>query len=564
MLACLSFVSLNTNAQQRWSGNTSPDYTELISFLDSVAQEHPEIELYSMGQSDYGLPIYVCIVNGTSDSIRTFEKARNETTVLIINAIHPGEPDGINAMLIWLEEIVKNGSNWNEMPVVAFIPSYNVGGMMNRSSNSRANQNGPEEYGFRGNAQNLDLNRDFIKMDSENAFTFSRIFHALDPDVLVDNHVSNGADYQYTLTYIASLRDRMDPSIGALTYEKLIPELTEAIRTNYSFDLFPYVDLKGKTPEEGIVSFNDLPRYSMGYASLFNTLSFTVETHMLKPFPLRVQSTYAFMKELINWCGMNKELIEKSREEAHSHDLDMKWYTCNFKKAEIHDSILFKGYEHSFPINNRTGLKRLYYDRKKPYSRNIPWYNEYIPQDSLKCPSYYVIGSQEKDVIHRLEANHIRLKRVEQDTAVSLGTYYVDSFTTTSIPYEGHFRLLNVHILDKERIVKLKKGDIIVDSKQKGAKFIHAVLNPKSEDSYLSWNFFDSYLQQKEYFSSYVFIDKIEEILDNDQKLAEAFEKRKSEDSEFRNSEWKQLYYIYSRSPFFEESFKVLPVYYSN
>ena len=147
-----------------------------------------------MGQSDYGLPIYVLVVNADSDSSQTFEKARNSTTILINNAIHPGEPDGINASLIWIDEWVKQGKPSESFPVVAIIPAYNVGGMMQRSSTSRANQNGPEEYGFRGNARNLDLNRDFVKMDSENAFTFSRIFHALDPDVFVDNHVSNGAD----------------------------------------------------------------------------------------------------------------------------------------------------------------------------------------------------------------------------------------------------------------------------------------------------------------------------------------------------------------------------------
>ena len=97
--------------------------------------------------------------------------------------------------------------------------------MLNRSSNSRANQNGPNEYGFRGNAQNLDLNRDFIKMDTENSFTFAKIFHDLNPDVFVDNHVSNGADYQYVLTYISSLRQRLAPSLSTIIYDSLLPNL---------------------------------------------------------------------------------------------------------------------------------------------------------------------------------------------------------------------------------------------------------------------------------------------------------------------------------------------------
>ena len=61
-------------------------------------------------------------------------------------------------------------------------------------------------------------------MDSK-CFHLTKIFHALDPDIFVDNHVSNGADYQYTLTYISGLRNRMAPSIEKITHESLLPKL---------------------------------------------------------------------------------------------------------------------------------------------------------------------------------------------------------------------------------------------------------------------------------------------------------------------------------------------------
>ena len=144
----------NISSQENWSGNTTPTYIELITHLKEISSLHSELELYNMGTSDYGLPIYVCIVNGAKDSANTFKKAREETTILFNNAIHPGEPDGINACLIWLEEILNNKKSIKNLPVVAFIPAYNIGGILNRSSNSRANQNGPNKYGFRVNAQN--------------------------------------------------------------------------------------------------------------------------------------------------------------------------------------------------------------------------------------------------------------------------------------------------------------------------------------------------------------------------------------------------------------------------
>ena len=515
-----------------------------------------------MGPSDYGLPIYVCIVNGAKDSANTFKKAREKTTILFNNAIHPGEPDGINACLIWLEELLNNKTSIKNFPVVAFIPAYNIGGMLNRSSNSRANQNGPNEYGFRGNAQNLDLNRDFIKMDAVNSFTFATIFHALDPDVFVDNHVSNGADYQYILTYISSLRERLAPSLNSIIYDNLLPSLTNVIKENHKIDLFPYVDLKGKTPNEGIVSFDDLPRYAMGYGSLFHSISFTVETHMLKPFPFRVEATLAFMEELINWTSLNKSSIEKSRDKARRFVIESPYLKYNYINSYKKDSILFKGYEHSFPIHKITGLSRLKYDTNKPYTKYVPYYNSSIANDSVRLPKFYYINAQEKDVVERLLTNKVKMTKILQDTIMNLGVYKVVDFAASKKPYEGHYKLKNVKVQRDQELIQLKKGDWLVNSNQDAALFIHSVLQPELEDAYLSWNFFDSYLQQKEYFSSYVFIDKIEEILNNDLKLKKEYELKKKEDANFANSEWDQLYFIYKRSAYFEKSYNRLPIYF--
>ncbi|MDG2154004.1 MAG: hypothetical protein P8K10_08745 [Crocinitomicaceae bacterium] len=437
--------------------------------------------------------------------------------------------------------------------------------MMNRSSHSRANQNGPVEYGFRGNAQNLDLNRDFIKMDSKNAFTFTRIFHAIDPDIFVDNHVSNGADYQYTLTYISNLENRMSPSIKKITSESLMPSIEKALKTNYEIDLFPYVDLVGKTPNQGITSFNDLPRYSMGYVGLFHSIGFTVETHMLKPFPSRVRATYAFMDEIIKWTASHKSLIEKSRNQARDYSSSNSYLLCNYKRVEgTHDSILFKGYKHSFPKHKITGLKRLKYDTMMPYERYIPYFNSFLPLDTLTVPNFYFVGRQEKDVIKRLKANKVELTKIKNDTSLYLGVYRVIDFESSKKPYEGHFQLNNPVIEKDHQLVNLKRGDWVISTKQKNSLFIHSVLQPEAEDSYLIWNFFDSYLQQKEYFSSYVFVDKIGEILKQDSELKKKYKAKLKKDEGFRNSEWDQLYYIYKNSPYFEKTYGVLPIYYQN
>lgn len=558
LATCALFIVPFSNAQ--WSENTSPTYTELIAYFQKLDQQHAEIELYAMGNSDYGLPIYVCIVNGAQDSLNTFQKAREETTILINNAIHAGEPDGINACLIWLDTWIKNGKKTKDLPLIAIIPAYNVGGMVNRGSDSRANQDGPIEYGFRGNAQNLDLNRDFIKMDAENTFTFVKIYQGLDPDVFVDTHVSNGADYQYTLTYIASLKERMAPSMRKLTYDKMLPNLSAKLKSKGT-DLFPYVELVKETPEDGIHAFNDLPRYAMGYAALFDAVSITVETHMLKPFPQRVKATHDLIAELVIWMGKNKKTIELARENARDFRQKQTVFSFQYEMTEKKDSISFKGFEHSYPLSLVTGLPRLKYHQDKPFEKYVPYFQTYLAKDSIQIPAFMIVGGQSKQLIERLQHNGVEFDYLRDDTLIEISVERLRNFKSATKPYEGHFYHSEINSVYEQKVSHFKKGDVLIKMNQKHRNFLLSVLVSKAEDSYFRWNFFDSYLQQKEYFSPYVFEEKALEILHQKPWLKEELEILKAANASFRESSWEQLYFIYKNSELFEESYYLLPIF---
>lgn len=552
---------MSVEAQQEWMGNTTPTYQALIQSLRAMEKTNPRIKLFNMGNSDVpGVPIFLCVLNAEKDSTSTFLKARKGTTLLFNNAIHPGEPDGVNACLIYSKAFMDMKDFKGQDPLIAFIPAYNVGGMLNRSATSRANQNGPEEYGFRGNAQNLDLNRDFVKMDSENARTFVRIFHALQPDIFVDNHVSNGADYQYTLTYIASVRERIAPSLGELMYDRLLPEMTQALKKE-NWDLFPYVETVKETPDDGIYQFNDLPRYAMGYASLFNAMAFTVETHMLKPFPDRVRATYDFMKYLIEWSKENAALIETARAKSNEWTKKKAYFTYNYNRTADKDSILFKGFTARVDTHEITKLGHLTYDISKPYERKIPFYKYYNPKDSIAIPSYYLVRGQERKIIEQLAANGIVIETLKEVKKLRVKAQVVRSFDAISKPYEGHYMHPSKEIERVEQWITFRPGDVLISTKQIGGQFLHSVLQPEAEDSYFTWNYFDSYLQEKEYFSNYVFKDKIKEILQNNPELKKAYETKRQNDSDFANSEWQQLYFLYQNSVYFEPSYMMLPVF---
>lgn len=554
-------LSLNSISQGKWTGNTSPNYFELVNECKEYAKKHSEIQLFNMGDSDSGLPIYLLIVNGSEDSTSTFVKARNSTSVLVNNAIHPGEPDGVNAMLIWLEQWVLEGKPTKGMPTIAFIPAYNVGGMMRRGSSSRANQDGPEEYGFRGNVQNLDLNRDFIKMDSKNAFTFAKIYQSLDPDVFIDNHVSNGADYQYTLTLISTLRERMDSDLGDHLYEKMLPEL-ESKLTKRNWPMIPYVNTVDGIPDNGIASFNDLGRYAMGYAALFDCFSFTVETHMLKPFPQRVQATLAFFEEMLKYCTSHSSEIEMVRAEAKLHTAKKEVFKYNYElDTSSYSMMSFMGFAAKYKKSEVTGMDRLYYDREEPYTKMIRFYNRYTALDSVFVPAFYLVKKQSEDVIRRLKANGVEMNELKEPTAMEVFGQHITDYKSPNSPYEGHFLHSKVKSEMEKIQIQTEKGDIIVYTNQPKQKFINSVLMAEAEDSYFAWNLLDEYMGQKEYFSLYVFEDIAAEMLKTNDQLRADFEKEKTVNRAFASSQWLQLMFIYKRSEYYEKTDGLLPVY---
>ncbi len=286
-------------------GKESATYRQVIDFYIGLAREFPEINVQTLGETDSGHPLHLVTYNPGSDF--NFQKISRDNLVLLINnGIHPGESDGIDATMLLFRDLALGRIRAPEHVVLVTIPVYNVGGALNRNSFTRVNQNGPKSYGFRGNARNYDLNRDFIKMDTRNARTFARIFHSVNPDVFVDTHVSNGADYQYTLTHLFTQPDKLGGPLGSFLKDDFLPELKDSLASR-GRDITPYVNVHDRPPDDGFTQFLDTPRYSTGYAALWNTLGVMVETHMLKPYDDRVKATYDFLYSMIEVADRDSE-----------------------------------------------------------------------------------------------------------------------------------------------------------------------------------------------------------------------------------------------------------------
>ena len=358
----------------------SAHFTEAHDWYLHLAESSPLVTCTRVGESDGWLPIYSVVISGDGETDPVAIRASGRAVVLINNAIHPGEPAGVDASMMLARDLVQDPvcKAWLQDVVVVIIPYYNVDGGRNRSATYRANQSGPREQGFRGNARNLDLNRDFIKCDSRNARTFSRVFHHWDPDVFVDTHTSNGADYPYTITVIPTQPDKLPTALAQYQEERLLPRLYQHME-QVGWPMCPYVHSDGP-PDRGILGFLDLPRYSTGYTALFQTIGFMPETHMLKPFADRVRSTRAFLDGVLSIVAAQRTALLTARRMArHEVREQICWplhWTLDTSRTE---SLPFHGYSAEMVRSQVHGQPRLRYDREKTYHQEIPYLPHYRP-----------------------------------------------------------------------------------------------------------------------------------------------------------------------------------------
>lgn len=538
--------------------NYSANYAEMMAFYNKLITEFPtKVMMQEVGPSDCGLPIHVIVYDQSGD----FQGETEKTTLLINNAIHPGEPCGVDASMMFLRNILLQpeyeGVLKNTRLVI--IPAYNLGGMLNRGSSSRANQDGPKLYGFRGNARNYDLNRDFVKVDTRNAETFSRIFQKWNPDVFIDNHTSNGADYQYTMTLIATQKDKLEKTLSSHLTSKMLPFLYQYMQ-EAEWEMTPYVYARN-TPDEGIYGFLDLPRYSTGYASLFHTIGFMPETHMLKPYKDRVLSTLSFMNAMIHYLEKAGKTLTKDRSNAilayqQQDSVAVQWTLSDGPP----DSLLFKGFEAGYSPSHIHGDDRLYYDHEKPYSKEVPFHNNYNEALLVKKPSYYIIPQAYQRIITLMALNGVEMEPLEKDEVVDAQMYYITDFKTVERPYEGHYLHSDVTLKTVTLTMQFYKGDMKVSLRQNKDAYIMHMLEPQSSDSFFAWNFFDAILMQKEYYSDYVFEDLAFTLLEEDPTLKEAFTKKKKTDASFAKDSRAQLNFIYENSPYKEPTHNLYPI----
>lgn len=544
--------------------NQTTTWQACIEFYQALAQRFPGCLKFSeIGRSDTGLPLYAGVVSNDGVFDAAEVKRAGRPVFFNNNGIHPGEPEGIDACMALVRDLcaAPQGLAALGSAVYLFIPVYNVDGCLNRNTTTRVNQDGPESFGFRGNGLHLDLNRDFIKCDSLNAQHFNRFFTAWDPDVMVDTHTSNGADYAYTMTLINTQADKLGGGLGAFLRETMVPAIYHAMDEK-GWPTCPYVNSLQTSPDGGIADFLETPRYSTGYAALHHTIGFMPETHMLKPFADRYASMRALLDVTLQFTLAHGAQIQSLRQAAKAAARQKKHWPISWKIDESKpSSVNFKGYEAVYSLSLLGDYQRLSYDKTQPWERSIANYTHFAEDVVVAAPRAYALPQAWRAVAERLTWNGVQMERLSEARSVTAQVYRIKSVQSRTIPYEGHMFHDDLVLESHTETVELQIGDYWIPLDQDSARYIVETLEPLAHDSFFRWGFFNSILEKKERYSDYVFEDMALQLLQAEPALKAKFENWKAENPALLKNQRQVLSFIFENcARFAEPSWRRYPV----
>ncbi|HEX8141862.1 MAG TPA: M14 family metallopeptidase [Pyrinomonadaceae bacterium] len=556
---------------QTWAEKTdyreTPRYEETIAYSRRLDAASPLIRLESFGESGEGrsLPVLIAAEGQTF----TPEAARRagKAVVLIQACIHAGEPDGKDAGLALLRDIAitKARTGLLEHVVILFIPIYNTDGHERSSPYNRINQNGPAEMGWRATTAGLNLNRDYLKADAPETRAWLRLWANWNPDLFIDCHVTDGADYRYNITYQFEHHSNVHPAVLAWersAFEGRVVPATEAAGNLLS----PYLEFRdNRDLSKGIDSFISTPRFSTGYTPIRNRPGLLIETHMLKDYRSRVRGTYDLLRFTLEELNRDPQALlravrqadEQTTAEGERYDAS-RAYPLRFELTDKATPFHLKAIESRTEISDVSGAVRVIFGTK-PVDMTVPLYDETRVTAEATTPLYYIVPPQWKDVIAVLRAHGLRLQRLAEPATMEVESYRFSDAKWAASPFEGRVMpTFTTNIVREKRL--FPTGSVLVPLAQPSAHVAMHLLEPQAPDSFVAWGFFNAIFEQKEYGEDYVLEKLAREMLARDEGLRKEFEWRLMSDPKFAASSRERLRFFYERSPYWDPQLNLYPV----
>lgn len=542
-------------------------YDETMLYFQKIADASPYVKMISFGVSPQGRKLYCVVVSKDKTFNPSEAKKTGKPIILIENGIHSGEIEGKDASMLFLREILitKEKANLIDNTILLVIPIFSVDAHERFGKYNRINQNGPTEMGWRTTAQNLNLNRDWTKADAPEMKAMLKLFSSWLPDFFIDTHTTDGADYQYTITYAMEKYQNIYSGTKKWISGKLIPYFEKKVNDD-GFLITQYFGFKGRKIEDGLTAETFSPRFSHSYTAAQNRPGLLVETHMMKPYKDRVFSTKSLLNAVIEFVNKNHnnliELNKEADEDAiNRYSIKKEYLPLSLKLSNANRPFLFKGFKSERDSSWISGGVWTRYTKEKQ-NFTVPYYDEMEVVDSVKAPKKYLIPMEWgkwDNLIDRIKLHGIKVEQLTKNRKMKVTKYKFKNIKFASYSYEGHQRVK----AEYERYISnitVPKGTYIIKTNQRAVKLIVNLLEPKATDSFLSWGFFNSIFERKEYFESYVMEKIAREMIKDNPELKKEFEKKLIEDKKFRNNPRQRLNFFYVRSSYNDNHLNVYPV----
>ncbi|MGH9902005.1 MAG: hypothetical protein ACRD68_09365, partial [Pyrinomonadaceae bacterium] len=447
-----------------------------------------------------------------------------------------------------------------------FIPIYNADGHERRSPYNRINQNGPAAMGWRGNGSNLNLNRDYLKADAPETRAWLRLWNEWEPDLFIDCHVTDGADFRYNVTYQYERHENVAAPVARWSQEAFDGRIVPAAEAAGNLLSHYMVFRDNRDPSKGIDSFIASPRFSTGFTAVArNRPGLLIETHMLKEHRSRVRGTYDLLRAALEEVNRDPEALTRAVRLADAQTVaegrvydPARRVALRVELTDKPSQKLLKGLDYRTELSDVSGAVRVVWGTK-PVDLTVPFYTEARAAVSVAPPLYYVVPPQWKGVIDVLVAHGFSLQRLAVPATLEVESYRFSDVKWASAPFEGR-----VMATFRSELVREKRtfpaGSVVVPMAQARARAALHLLEPDAPDSFVAWGFFHAIFEQKEAGEDYVLEKLAREMMAKDEKLRREFEQRIAVDPKFASSARDRLRFFYERSPYWDSKMNLYPV----
>jgi hypothetical protein len=540
-------------------------YDETVDLLRRLAAASPAIRLEFFGRSAAGRPLPQVVVSARQSFTPEAAVRAGAPVLLIQSCIHAGEVDGKDASLILLRDWTLERRSLPRDVVVLFVPIFNADGHERVSPFNRPNQDGPVEgMGFRTTANGINLNRDHMRLASPEMRALIRLFNRWRPHLHVDNHVTNGSDHAWILTWIVSEPPLLHPAIHGWNRNRLSSVLTRTEKAGHPNG--PYVSLADRTdPTRGIEWYPSRPRLSSEHFPLRNRASITIEMHSYKPFRDRVMANHDFLVELISELDQAGEELVRAvsraeadtvamgRADAEASDVVIRW-----RLADNIDRLRWQPHDWVVERSQVTGESYLRYLPGRVREIEVGWRHAPSPELTLPRPRGYLVLAGWPQ-IERMVADHgLQARRVVADTEAELETIRVSDPEIASTPYQGATMVENFAISRQLERRVVPAASVWIPADQPDFEVAVQLFEPEASDSLLRWGMISTVFERKEYIGTATLEEQARRMLEDDEVRSEW--QQALEDRDFAADPRARALWWYRRTPYWDEQVGLLPI----